>query len=386
MNFEPPFIESIKDVLPVIQDNPAFVVKDKGWYTVIDYMYMTDKLFHDPIERECRGLKFCSKTGKILARPYHKFHNLGERADYAFDKVDLTRPHVILDKLDGSMVHTCATELGIYLMTRMGITEVAERADAFLLGNQIKYGQLFNALPVEEYTYIFEYVGPSNKIVLDYKREDLILTAIRHNQNGTYLFHDELVKLGRAFKVPVVPVVEPLKYDKDNIDNLGYTVAGLTGSEGVVVRFDTGSMVKIKADEYVRRHRTKDLVSSEKGIIGLIVDNNVDDVLPQLDESVAEQVKAYAATINSLLDDTAGMAQRYCDETKELSQKDFAVEVTAKVAKPFQCVYFRTRKGFDAREELLNVFRRNCSTNKRIGELLDKLMFPRWTFSFFSEE
>lgn len=385
MNFDPPFIESIKDVLPVIQTNPAFVVKDKGWYTVIDYMYMDSKMFHDPIERECRGLKFCTKTGRILARPYHKFHNLNERPDYATDKVDLTRPHVILDKLDGSMVHTCPSELGIYLMTRMGYTEVAERADAFLNANQIKYGRLFNSLPIDEYTYIFEYVGPSNKIVLDYKREDLILTAIRHNQNGTYVFHDELVKLGKAFGVKVVPIVGDPEF-KLSSEELGESVALASGTEGVVVRFDTGAMVKIKADEYVRKHRTKDLVSSEKGIVGLIVDNNIDDILPQLDEPVREQVLAYSNNINSLIDNHVELVNKYIEKTKELTQKDFALKVTDEIKKPFQCVYFRVRQGHDAREEFLNVLRKNCSTNKRIGELFDYIHFPRWTFSFFSEE
>jgi hypothetical protein len=88
---------------------------------------MTDKLFHnEPIERECRGIKFCSKTGRVLARPYHKFHNLNERVPNIVRLTLTYGSHMsILDKLDGSMVHTCASGIGIYLMTRMGITEVA---------------------------------------------------------------------------------------------------------------------------------------------------------------------------------------------------------------------------------------------------------------------
>jgi RNA ligase len=231
MKFNPPLIETIKDVLPVVKDNPAFVVKDKGWYTVIDYMYMTDKLFHDPIERECRGIKFCSKTGRVLARPYHKFHNLNERPDYSTANVDLTQPHTILDKLDGSMVHTCASELGIYLMTRMGITEVAEAADKFMIANPIRFSGLLSTLPVEEYTYIFEYVGPNNKIVLNYSEEDLILTAIRHNYNGTYIFYDEMVKLAEAFNVPVVKHINPMV--QMNTESLSLTMhTKLTGTEG----------------------------------------------------------------------------------------------------------------------------------------------------------
>jgi hypothetical protein len=67
----------------------------------------------------------------------------------------------------------------------------------------------------------------------------------------------------------------------------------LNGTEGVVVRFDTGAMIKIKAEEYVRKHRSKELIGSPKGMIGLIVENTLDDILPQLDEDVQKQVVEY---------------------------------------------------------------------------------------------
>lgn len=384
MKFNPPVIENIKQVLPVIKDNPAFIVKDKGWYTVIDYLYMTDKLFHDPIERECRGIKFCSKTGRILARPYHKFHNLNERPDYKTENVSLTQPHVILDKIDGSMVHTCPTELGIYLMTRMGITQVAEAADKFLCANPVKYSRLFNMLPVDEYTFIFEYVGPNNKIVLDYAKEDLILTAIRHTVNGTYVFYDEMVELTDAASVPVVQHINPMM--QTDISGLANHISKQTNTEGRVIRFDTGAMLKIKCDEYVRKHRTKDLVSSEKDMVRLIAENNLDDILPQLDEEVRKKVEDYGKQINKHINENAKIVTEFVFNTKDWTQKEFALRVQDIVPKPFQSVYFNARKTGLAREEVINLLLRNCSTNKRIGELLEALHFPRWTFSFFSEE
>lgn len=384
MLFNPPQIEHIKQVLPVIKDNPAFVVKEKGWYTVIDYMYMTDKLFHEPIERECRGIKFCSKSGKILARPYHKFHNLNEREDYRTENVDLSRPHVILDKLDGSMVHTCPSELGIYLMTRMGVTEVAEAADKFLMANSYRYGRLLNALPVDEYTYIFEYVGPNNKIVLDYKEEDLILTAIRHNTNGTYIFHEELTELGKTFGVKVVQAFPFNGYD-NHMGRIAENIASQTNTEGYVVRFDTGAMLKIKCDEYVRKHKTKDLVSSQKGIMALILEDKIDDVLPQLDTDVADRVKDYAAEINKLINNYAAKIEYVVECDKEKTQKEFALGIKDS-PKDLQSLLFTVRKGDNARETVVKQLLRNCKTNKAITDLLQGKGWPLWTFSFFSEE
>lgn len=385
MKFNPPHIESINDVLPHIKDNPAFIVKQKGWYTVIDYMYMSDKMFHNDVERECRGLKFCSTTGRILARPYHKFHNLNERPDYTTDKVDLTLPHVILDKLDGSMVHTCATTMGIYLMTRMGVTEVAEQADKFLLKNQIRFSRLFGSLPIDEYCYIFEYVGPNNKIVLDYEKEDLILTGIRNIYNGAYVYYHEMAALAAPFGVKVVERF-PFEGFEGNMERIANCMKDQRHNEGYVVRFASGAMIKIKSDEYVRKHRTKDLVSSQKGILDLIVNNNLDDVLPQLDPPVRTKVEEYQSAINEQISLTAACAKLFVASREDLTQKDFALEVQDQVAKPLQSVYFLIRRGCDPHEETLNLIRKNVGTNKRASEILTGLEFPLWTFSFFAEE
>jgi RNA ligase len=392
VNFEPPHIENIKQVLPVIKDNPAFVVKEKGWYTVIDYMYMSDKLFRDPIERECRGIKFCTKTGKVLARPYHKFHNLGEREAFATDKVDLRQPHVVLDKLDGSMVHTCASDLGIYLMTRMGHTEVAQQAEKFLEANQIKYCNLFNALNIDNYTFIFEYVGPSNKIVLNYSQEDLILTGIRHNNNGTYIFYDELAKLAKAFNIPLVPAKAFTTHDGEDFtfsksEDLNSIVKDWKDTEGVVVRFDTGEMVKIKAEEYCRKHQSKELASSFKGLVSLIVENKLDDVLPQLEEPQLSQVKAYAEKINKLIDVAAHQARHTLKLTGNIDQKTFALYVQQHFpTRTFQSILFNVRKGDNARDAIIRCVAKNTSTNTKLTELFQSWEWPVWTYSFFGEE
>lgn len=386
MNFEAPLIENISQVLPVVKDNPAFVVKDKGFYTVIDYVYMSDKLFHNPIERECRGIKFCSVTGKILARPYHKFHNLGEREAFMPSKVDLRQNHVVLDKLDGSMVHTCASKLGIYLMTRMGITEVATKADEFLNKNQIKYSRLFNSLGVDDYTYIFEYVGPGNKIVLDYKEEDLILTGIRHTVMGTYVLHNQLVALGKAFGIKVVdhyPVDAEFKLDISDWDE---NIKLAFGVEGAVIRFDSGEMIKIKSEDYCRKHNSKELASSFKGLVGLIIDNKLDDVLPQLEEPQLSKVKAYAAKLDYFLSETSKNVLKIVDESRHLDQKSFALEVVCKNPPALSPLLFNVRKGDTPYQTVLNAIRKNISTNSKLTEYFTNMGYPIWNCSFFGEE
>lgn len=383
MKFNPARIDNIRDVLPVIKDIPAFTVREKGWYTVIDYNYMSDDMFNHPIERECRGIKFDTRTGEIIARPYHKFHNLGERDGYRTSDVNLSNPHVILDKLDGSMVHTCPSKLGLYLMTRAGITEVALQAEKFLSANQLRYGALFNSLGWDEYTYIFEYIGPNNKIVVNYEKEDLVLTAIRHVRNGTYVFHDEMIKLGKLLNIPVVPNVT----DLDDIVELAETIKGddLPNQEGVVVRFDTGAMVKIKSDAYVLKHRSKDLVSSQRGVLSLIFNNNVDDVIPQLDPEVVEKLRAYEYKVLGKLEEISSGINQVVNDTRALTQKEFALGVMEE-PKMEQSVYFNVRKGVNAWDALKEKCCKYVINNKKTEELVEGLDLPKWTFSFFQEE
>lgn len=79
-----PIIETISDILPHLAGRDEFVVAQRDGYTAVDYVYSLPDSFADPYRKECRGLKF-DPSGRILARPLHKFVNLGETEE--------TQPH-----------------------------------------------------------------------------------------------------------------------------------------------------------------------------------------------------------------------------------------------------------------------------------------------------
>jgi len=59
------------------------------------------------IRRECRGLIFDAKTGELLSRRFHKFFNINEKEESMLENMtDLSGGHIILEKLDGSMIGT----------------------------------------------------------------------------------------------------------------------------------------------------------------------------------------------------------------------------------------------------------------------------------------
>lgn len=104
MTYAPARIEHVDDVLGAVAGRSDFVVVKKDGYTVVDYVYAAPDSFDNPIRMECRGLKF-APDGRVLARPFQKFFNVGERPECTGENLDLSKPHHVMEKMDGSMIH-----------------------------------------------------------------------------------------------------------------------------------------------------------------------------------------------------------------------------------------------------------------------------------------
>ena len=69
------------------------------------------------------------------------------------------------------------------------------------------------------------------------------------------------------------------------IDELLEKVRALRGEEGIIIRFADGHMLKIKGDEYVQIHKTKDIVRVDRNIVELVLGETIDDTRAMLDPS-----------------------------------------------------------------------------------------------------
>jgi RNA ligase len=382
MKFNPPLINNIEEVLPHIEGNPAFIVVDKGWYKVIDYVYMHRDTFTNDFSRECRGFKFCARTGNVIARPYHKFHNLGECAGYFTADVDLNNPHVILDKLDGSMVHTCVDpESGqLRLMTRMGLSPQALQAEAFVDrmtpdGNGLghKLAELVFDNPTK--TFIFEYVGPNNRIVIPYAEEQLIMTGIRDIHTGEYTTMGIMAALAGRYDLPVVQ-----SYSAWNapVDGLAELIRHDDEKEGAIVRFDTGAMVKMKSAIYVLKHKSKEITESFKGVVQLVIDETMDDVIPQVEPALQEALEDYRAGLLTRLSSIHEGLRHILSLTKDMEQKEFALHIQDHYPAATQRLLFATRKSGDGFQELKNAVKRRYNKEADLENLFEELSLPVW--------
>lgn len=192
MDYRFPEIRTIDDVLPHIEGRSEFIVAEREFGTVINYMVSYADTFDmngpedigGAIRRELRGIIFDTE-GKIMSRPFHKFFNIGEREETQPHLLDFSQEHTIMTKVDGSMLRPILLNGQIRWGTKMGFSEVAEFAEKYIEKHP-NYTEFASWCMSQALTPIFEYVGPFNKVVLDYE-EGMTLLAVRENMSGKYL-------------------------------------------------------------------------------------------------------------------------------------------------------------------------------------------------------
>lgn len=415
MDYQFPRIEHLDDVLPAIEGRDEFIVAEREWGTVVNYMVSMADTFPpvsndgywcpgckqpmsetegcgsqrcpDPvslaaIRRECRGILFYP-DGRIMARRLHKFFNVNERDETADHRIDLSKPHVILEKLDGSMITPVFTAAGIRWGTKMGITEVSMQAEEFVAQNPI-YQKMAEQCREGGQTPIFEWCSRKQRIVVDYPEDRLILVAIRDNVTGEYLAYPYLQFIGEQFEIDVV------KAYAGTAANMEHLIAETRASEGIegwIIRFDDGQMLKVKGDWYVRIHKTKDNLTHEKNVVDLIINEKIDDVKPFMLDEDRKRVEQFESEFWQGVDKVVYKYDRYWDMVQNSvpDRKTYALNwmPTIQDNDPFAPQFvFGKYGGKDSRQMVLDQIRKNTGTQTKIDSVRNMWNGARWNYSF----
>ena len=387
MNYHFPIITNIKEILPIISNKSEFIVVKKEGYTIINYVVMSDETFPDvndynsAILRECRGLIFDNVFGDVLSRRYHKFFNVNERNENKFENIDFNQPHIILEKLDGSMVTPLFVAGHVRWATKMGITDTSMEAEYFIATNrQHHYEQFAEAAMDLGLTPIFEWCSRKNRIVIDFPEDQLILTGIRDNYNGSYIPYETLLSYGRLYNFPVV---KAYSYDNKNILDI---VRNMENAEGVVVRFDNGHMVKIKSDWYVRLHKIKELITEERDIVKVILLNQLDDLLPIMSTDDVERIKTFQddlmLDLNIYVTELHHNFQKYFGV---IDRKTFAVDHSKKYDSFARAIIFklwdRDEKNIqhaDILQMVIDVVVKNCNKSNNYENIKNTIIHAEY--------
>ena len=141
------------------------------------------------------------------------------------------------------------------------------------------------------------------------------------------------------------------------------------GREGDIIRFADGHMVKIKNDWYVRIHKALDRVRFDRNIVNLIINEEIDDVIPMMPVDVVRRVRqfetdfwnAFSLTQDRLAIFDTTSALVYGDDRKRIAL-EFIPTLERKEDAQF---IFRMLDGHDLRKLMLDHIEKCISSNKK---------------------
>ena len=284
--------------------------------------------------------------------------------------VDVSKSHLILEKIDGSFIAPFKVRDRMIYGTKMGETNVSRLVDDFV-SDKPGYRDFNDMLIEKGFTPIYEYVGPDNRIVVPYKQRNLILLAIRNMHTGEYTDYQTMSNMAFGFDIPVVNARKGTVGNMQSLDEMVEEFRALADVEGYVIRFDSGYMVKIKADEYVLKHKVKDSISQEKNLVELIFSEKVDDVYATLDQADVDKVKIYADSVLGHALDLAGKLKLIVTLAKEAvgdDKKRFACEIVPK-HREYSSLLFTLWEGKDAWKSIQDCVLKNCQTQTKIDKM-----------------
>lgn len=266
-------------------------------YFLCDYNNFKNPLKESPDINafNMRGITYIfNKDGSLYKTFYAlpKFFNINQVENTQYDIIKNKKIKICTEKADGSCIMFYQLPDGsIHPKTLMGFDNDQVKA-ARKIYDQSTSTEEFRDMNFEliykdlsclikfclskDYTPIFEYISYSNRIVLEYKTENLLFIGARNNITGEfYTCYDNI------FDEFYVDRVEHFNYTLDDIIKLAETTID---KEGWVIITEDNQFIKIKTKWYFDNHfiRTTSIFR-EDYIIQYYINNELDDIISNID-------------------------------------------------------------------------------------------------------
>ena len=318
-----------KKLIKLVDNNKAFFYKDlildDQTYRIFNYRFASYTDFLSQGAFECRGHTFniTNKNDiKLVCLTPTKFFNLYENP-FTID-IDLSTVKNITLKMDGSLISTFIhkKQLNFKSKTVFDSEQVKETKEFFSAAQNKNFKSILYEITKNGYTVNLEYISPTNRIVILYKKTNLIILNIREISTGKYIplkhfrsykYYDELLKHNvETLIIPQNKILDISK--KDDI-------------EGIVMEIDTGQFIKLKTNSYFTLHEAKSNLTDKK-IVKCILNKDVDDlkVLLKEDEIVINKILRIEKIINEVYNNIVYNVEEFYKENQNLIQKDYAIK------------------------------------------------------------
>ena len=305
-------------------------ILDGKIYRIFNYRLSAYTEFLKPSALECRGHTFevdsNGNATRLVALPMEKFHNLGECP--FTQNLDLTKIKSIQYKADGSLISTYMHNGQLRLKSKGSLSseQAIDSMNWLNLSQNTRFKQLLEEFTISGYTVNLEYVGPTNRIVLGYLEQDLIVLNARNITTGEYCSIQPFESLGHCIQ----------QVNTNGLDLVEFvsSIPSMTESiEGFVVQLESGLRVKIKTDMYCSLHHTKDSINNPRRLFECVLDEGADDLLSMFstDELAVKQITTMQEIVKNLYNSLVVYVEKFHADNKHLDRKSYAIKGRAEI-------------------------------------------------------
>lgn len=247
-------------------------------------------------------------AGEVISAGFPKFTNWGENPDH-FPVPNSLKHCTVVEKLDGSLLIVSKYN-GQYILRTRGTIDASTLANGHeleIFKNTI-LAKLADNNDTWDYSVLFEWLSPINKIVLNYGDEpSWRLIGFINHINYSLAQQDMLDAMAKKYGFDRPPI-----YTFSGVEDLLKDVDQWRGKEGVVVYSKNDQMLhKVKGAWYLALHHMKSELSNIEKVIDVWLEQGMPDyqtfynyIFTTFDYELAEQCR--------------GMISRICDAKKEV--------------------------------------------------------------------
>ena len=237
---------------------------------IYNYLLVDHDSFKEEYSRELRGLTITVENGierVFLSIP--KFFNVNETPETQYDILQNKIIKKVQNKVDGSMIQFIEVEGNILAKTKQSFDNTQSKQAQEIVDTSSTLKFFILDCWANGFYPLFELIGPSNRHVIEYKHDALVLLAVRDIE-GHFI---DVNKFNYQF------TVESKDINIFTLDELMKLKETEKDTEGYVVKFNDGVIVKIKTNDFVTKHRIYDSTNSDKILLQKILDSELDDIL-----------------------------------------------------------------------------------------------------------
>ena len=268
-----------------------------------------------------RGLILDLAATKIVATPFPKFFNLGERDGTAPDL-----PFEVTEKLDGSLIIIFHHE-GRWRTATKGAFDSPQA-----LWARERLAERDVSVFQPGTTYLAEATYPENRIVVHHDTAALRLLAA-YDGNGRELPFAEIEKIGAAAGMPAAK-----RHSFGSLAELAKIARALPKSEeGFVLRFENGLRLKVKGDEYKRIHALISRVTPLAMWEAMAAGSDLEAIRRDLPEEFWGDFDAIVTIISGQIAANVAVVRDVVKSVEHLSDKELGLSLGTldKRAQPF---------------------------------------------------